>query len=188
MNHLKLIFLLLSINMMVVVSACVSDDEGSTHTPERPQTQEPSTSETEAQQASNSEDKAKNITPAIPQKPQPRPGIIPTEPIPVAELNQRDGGTSDTLQLEIQNVIFNRIIVKLQKENPMSKEALIQNAEKATGAKIKQALGGPVNTVLLEFEPIVPARDQSAQDRLVNTLKSMEGIVYAEPDRMMQAR
>ena len=179
---------LFSIALLVMITSCVSDDEGQTHSPDRQHTETKSDDDKATSTSQPKEEQTKTIEPEIPQKPQPRPGIIPTQPVNLNEAPKHDGGIKDPLPLEVQGMIFNRVIVKLTDTDQLTKDALIAAAEKKTGAKVKRALGGPVNTVLLEFEPTVPARDKQAQDALVHQLKTMDGIVYAEPDRMMQAR
>jgi hypothetical protein len=171
---------------------CVSDDEG-----RNPSSVTPTPETTPDAAAPDSKPKTKLAVP-IQKKPKPnptipgaspsQPGASPSEAVAPA----MDGGTGPTDRtipnISPQQYIFNRIIVKLDQENPVERDVLVAAIEKKTGATVEKTLGGPLNTVLIVFAAAIPPRDADAQKMLAKELEGIPEIKSAQADQHMQAR
>ncbi len=86
-----------------------------------------------------------------------------------------------------QTFIFNRVIVKFV-DADVSDAELIKMVESHTGEKVESVHRGPIQTGVIIFAPVTPARDGAAQTTLAKTLADNKAFVYAEPDRLRGPR
>ncbi len=84
--------------------------------------------------------------------------------------------------------IYNRVLAKLADPAAVDVERLRAAVEARTGAKVKQIKRGPLGLLSIVFEDVTPARGEAEQRALVDKLKGMQELRYAEPERLLQAR
>jgi len=80
--------------------------------------------------------------------------------------------------------VFDRVVVRLL-DDSVTDEALKKDAEARTGATVVEVRRGALQIRLLRFAPTTPERTRDDQQKLVDQLKGMPGVKYAEGDRWM---
>lgn len=84
--------------------------------------------------------------------------------------------------------IYNRVLAKLDDPDAVDLAAFERDVEARTGAQVKEIRKGPMGLLSIVFEEASPPRGEAEQRALVEQLKDMPQLRYAEPERLLQAR
>lgn len=84
--------------------------------------------------------------------------------------------------------IYDRVLAKLEDPSALDLAALEREVEARTGAEVKEIKKGPMGLLSIVFEEASPPRGEAEQRALVERLKGMPQLRYAEPERLLQAR
>jgi hypothetical protein len=85
-------------------------------------------------------------------------------------------------------VVFNQVLGRMNDGVPLEENALIAAVEKATGAKVVALRKGPRGLFAITFEATDPPRDAAAQKKLVEAMRTLPQLKYAEPERMLKPK
>lgn len=83
--------------------------------------------------------------------------------------------------------VYNRVLAKLEDPAAVDLEAFQRAVEERTGARVKEIRTGAMGLLSIVFEEADPPRGEEEQRALVESLKGMPELRYAEPERLLKA-
>ena len=90
--------------------------------------------------------------------------------------------------LPLKQQVFNRLLVKPTNKDLATAEQVTAFVEAKTGQKLEKVRKTAGTFWLLQFAPVVPARDKAKQDALMAKLKDTKAFAVVEPDQVMQLK
>lgn len=119
-----------------------------------------------------------------------QPAVVVAQPGPPPLTSPaEDAGAPDAAPAKPPSTafIYDRVLAKLDDPAAADLAVLERAIEKRSGAAVKEIKKGPMGLLSIVFEEASPPRGEEEQRALVESLKGMPELRYAEPERLLRA-